>query len=108
MSDAIKLSSLLQIKNPHDYKIHFAMWNGNVQPLDEFVRGMKYWRGWNEWKPKSNAFNRQYIFSVMDYYPEANRWIFGGIWEVLERDLAVKRHYGYKIKACDLGVHTSS
>lgn len=94
----IKLSEILNIQNLKGYKLHTAQWNGNVQPLDEYVRDFDNWKGWNCWKPNSNVFNRPYIFSLIDYYPEKNRWLFGGIWKVVERDLSIKRDFAYKIE----------
>ena len=81
----IRLSDILPIEQPSLYKLHFARHNRIEQPLDVFVRSRKEWQGWQEFRPRNNQFNRRYIFSVMDFYHEPDIWLFGGVWEVLER-----------------------
>lgn len=81
----IDLDSILHIENDEDYKVHFAVWNKEEQPLDVFVRDKSEWQGWNEWRGGRDDFNKQFIFSLIKFYPQNNRWLFGGIYEVLER-----------------------
>ncbi|WP_238285875.1 GIY-YIG nuclease family protein [Methylobacterium longum] len=68
-----------------DYKIHFASHNGEVEPLDEWVRSNDNLFGWQEFRPSVNDFNREYIFALMKFYPENNCWLFGGVFRVLAR-----------------------
>lgn len=92
---AISLFSLLPIAKPEDYKVHLAGWNGEEQPLDVFVQDRKSWDGWNSWRLNKDDFNRTYILSLIDFYPETGVWLFGGIYEVLSRDPVDKSHsYG--------------
>jgi len=99
----IKLSDLIKIDQPKDYKAHFAISNKageGVEPLDEFAESIDLWKKWQEWHPKKNSFNRKFIFSLMRYYPKSpDYWLFGGIWEVLENRNKKK----YKVKLCDFG-----
>ncbi len=81
----IRLTDIWPIPEPSLYKLHFARNNRIEQPLDVFVRSREEWQAWQEWRPKSNQFNRSYIFSVIDFYREPDIWLFGGVWEVLER-----------------------
>lgn len=81
----ILAKNLIPISNLHDFKIHFAVSNGDEQPLDVFVRDQQEWLGWNSWRGSRNDFSRQYIFSLIRYYHQSNRWLFGGIFEVVER-----------------------
>ena len=81
----IPLSEIFPIADPRQYKLHFARSNGRDQPLDVFARSRQEWQGWMEHRPRQDMFNRQYVFSVMDYYHEAHQWLFGGIWEIRER-----------------------
>ncbi len=81
----ISVSQMLPISNPTEYKIHFAVWNGEEQPLDVFVRSRDEWKGWNSWRGGRDDFSRKYIFSLIRYYHQADRWLFGGIFEVVER-----------------------
>ena len=81
----LPLTDIWPIEEPSLYKLHFARHNRVEQPLDVFVRNREEWQGWQEFRPKSNQFNRPYIFSVIDFYREPDIWLFGGVWEVLER-----------------------
>ncbi len=94
----IKLHQILPIQKLETYKLHTATWNGELNPLDVFVKDFEAWKYWNRWKPQSNVFNRDYIFSIIDFYPENNRWLFGGIWKVIGRDLSIKRDHAYTIE----------
>lgn len=69
----------------NEYKIHYAVYNGEEQPLDVFVKDQRDWQGWNEWKGNKDDFNRKYIFSLIKFYPQDKKWLFGGIFEVIER-----------------------
>ena len=81
----IKVEDMLNITNPDQYKIHFAVWNGEEQPLDVFVRDRDDWKSWNRYRGKQNDFNRKFIFSLIRYYPLQDKWLFGGIFRVVER-----------------------
>jgi len=39
------------------------------------------WIGWNQWSGGRNDFNRKYIFSLIQFCHEPNKWLFGGIFE---------------------------
>lgn len=93
----ISLESVLKISNPEKFKVHFAVYNGEEQPLDVFVRNKSAWQEWNEWRGGRDDFSRKYIFSLMRFYHQQNKWLFGGIYEVLERNTD-----GYKVKLLDL------
>jgi hypothetical protein len=81
----IHLPHIFPIKNPEQYKLHLACWNGEEQPLDVFVRDRSEWDGWNSWRGARDDFSRDYIFSLMDFYPEHDSWLFGGVYRVLSR-----------------------
>ena len=82
MDGTLRLKTIWQIKNVHDYKVHFGRWNGKHQPLDLWVEDEAEWKGWQIYYPGRNDFNRKYIFSVMDFYHESDTWLFGGIFRV--------------------------
>lgn len=82
----IAASQLLPIDNLRDYKIHFAVWNYEEQPLDVFVRNPEEWKGWNSWRGGRDDFSRRFIFSLIRYYHQPEKWLFGGIFEVVERN----------------------
>jgi hypothetical protein len=82
----IRANKILPIDNPSEYKIHFAVWNGEEQPLDVFVRNPEEWKGWNSWRGSRDDYNRRFIFSLMRYYHQPDKWLFGGIFEVVGRN----------------------
>ena len=81
----IPLESVLAIPNPQECKVHLASWNGQFQPLDAFVRGRSEWEPLNTWRSKRDDFNRPYIFTLIDFYPEPSTWLFGGTYRVVSR-----------------------
>ena len=81
----ILLREIWAIEKPQDYKVHFARWNGNTQPLEVFVRDRLEWQGWQEYRPSRNDFNRPFIFSLARFYHESDAWLFGGVFRVLGR-----------------------
>ncbi len=85
--EILPLIDIFPIKKPSCYKIHFARYEktNNIEPLDVFVRSREEWQGWQEYKPQRNEFNRPFIFSVIQFYPETDIWLFGGIWEIMDR-----------------------
>ena len=97
---SIKLKDVLLFDNPKNYKVHLANWNGTHHPLDVFVSNKDDWKGWNSWRSEKDDFNRQYIFSLLDYYHESDTWLFGGVYEVIKR-LNKIRGKGYEIELTD-------
>lgn len=93
----IPVSKLIDINNPGEFKFHAARWNGESRPLDVYVRDKKEWFGWNTWRNDKDEFSRRYIFSLIDFYPENNTWLFGGIYEVVKRNNVPQSH-SYEIK----------
>lgn len=97
----LTLSSIFDIENPHDYKVHAARWNGKQQPLDVFVKSKEEWFAWNSWRNDRNEFNQNHILSLVDFYPERETWLFGGIFRVLDR--IGMGAFGYKIERVETG-----
>lgn len=93
----IHLSTILPIANPHDYKVHLASWNQHDHPLDVFVRDRKEWDKWNSWRSDKDQFNRDYILSLIDFYPQPGLWLFGGIYRVLSR-VPVSHQHSYEVE----------
>ena len=96
MSD-IPITKIISIEKPNKYKLHAARWNGGDQPLDVYVRDKKEWFGWNTWRNNKDEFTRKYIFSLIDFYPENDMWLFGGIYEVIKRN-SIPNSHSYEIK----------
>ena len=97
---SIKILDVLQFEELKKYKVHLANWNGVIHPLDVFVRDKEEWKKWNSWRSEKDDFNREYIFSLMDYYPESNTWLFGGVYKVVKR-LNKPRSHGYVVELTD-------
>ena len=81
----IMLTDIWPVVNPNEYKIHFAKNNGSSEPLEVLARDPDEWKLWQEHRPKSNQFNREFIFSLARVYYETDSWMFGGIFRVSER-----------------------
>ena len=107
-STKVKVTDILPIGNPRDYKVHFAIRNPDgVQPLDAMARSFVEWRRWQEFRPGVtamnpeglNPFNRKFILALARIYEGAGQggpegddiWLFGGIFRVVERS---RRRYG--------------
>lgn len=92
MSTTIPLAKIFDFGNLNlkQYKLHVARYNGEVEPLDDYVVDPKKWYGWNTFTDGANRdiFSRKYIFAMMDFYPKKseNVWLFGGIFTVIGRD----------------------
>lgn len=91
----IKLIDIMKIGDPKNYKLHLGCKNKEGKhPLDLYIQDKKLWANWNEWKKENrNDWTQPYIFSLIEFYPTANAWLFGGIFSVLER-----KKKEYKIK----------
>jgi len=82
----IFLNQIMPIDEPAKYKMHIAKSGGGPQPLDVFVKDFDAWIGWNCWRGEGNKnrFNRQYVISFIDFYPQTGIFLFGGIFEILK------------------------
>jgi hypothetical protein len=82
---SIGLADIWPIASPETYKLHFARWNKESQPLEVWARDKREWQGWQEYRPARDDFNRPFIFSLMQFYHEPDIWLFGGVFRVLAR-----------------------
>jgi hypothetical protein len=96
----IHLSRVYPVPRPEQFKLHLACGNGSDQPLDVFVRNRSEWDGWNSWRGTRDDFSRPFIFSLIDFYPENDRWLFGGAYRVLSRK-PVNHARSYEIELVD-------
>jgi len=86
LSQHIRLSDIIRVTDPRHYKLHLACGNQDgIHPLDEYVANRDHWIGWNEWRGDKNDWTRQFIYSFIEFYPISNAYLFGGIFEVMER-----------------------
>lgn len=96
----ILLSSIFQTIDPAAYKVHFARKDSGGEPLDVYISDFEKWKDWNRYSKTRNDFNRDYIFSLISFYPERDTWLFGGIWKVVARDMS-KVPYPYEVELVD-------
>jgi len=82
----LSLAKVLELTAPSTaFKLHLACWNGKHHPLDVFVRDQAEWDGWNGWRGHRDDFGRPHILAFMEFYPEPETWLFGGIYDVVSR-----------------------
>ena len=72
--------------NPKEYKLHSAVSDSQDPSLDPPLlalrKGGRAWRKWNRNAPK-NDYNRQYVFSMAQMPYRKDKWIFGGVFEII-------------------------
>lgn len=84
--EPIPLAALLGADlDPTMCKLHCAVWNGEQHPIDVLSNDPEGWQGWNSYRSNKDDFNRKFIFSLAQDRHDLTLWLFGGIWEVLER-----------------------
>jgi hypothetical protein len=101
---AIPISKILPIENVCEYKLHAARRSDDAHPLDVFVGAREQWLDWNRYWRNKNEFNRIYIFSLIEFYPENGIWLFGGIFRVISRNWKSGPN-GYEIE--EVSEHTN-
>jgi hypothetical protein len=63
-------------------------------------RSRDEWDYWNRWRAARDDFNRDFIFALIDFYPEGDRWLFGGAYQVLSKTGENFTH-SYTVKLLD-------
>ena len=99
--EQFKLNDLFHLSEDEmrKYKIHLAAYNGYEQPLDVFARDRNEWKAWNEWRGGKDDFNREYILGLIPDYHKADKFVFGGVFKVIERyDDWHETEVGYKVE----------
>jgi hypothetical protein len=82
----ILLNDLMKIEDPTKYKLHLACVDKHGEhPLDVYVADKSEWIGWNQWRGDRDDWTRDYIFSLIEFYPKYDSWLFGGVFKVIER-----------------------
>ena len=80
----ITMQDVIHVDDPDQYKLHLANTSPDgTRPLDAFIADE--WLKWNEYRGERDRFNRGFIFSLIRFYPKEDAWLFGGIFEVIER-----------------------
>ena len=74
----MQIAKLLGIDDVGSFKLHAARFNQVRRPLDVFLEDKQEWNQWNSYFGKRHEFNRPFLLSLIDFYPEKNVWLFGG------------------------------
>jgi hypothetical protein len=53
--------------------------------MDVLARSAAEWMQWSRWRPVTDAFNRQFIFTLAQNRDRGTQWLFGGVFEVVKR-----------------------
>lgn len=60
----IPLRNLLSELDPHTCKLHCAVFDGVVEPINVLATDWDEWVGWSRWRGARDHFNRQFIFTM--------------------------------------------
>lgn len=83
---AIPLRGLLVGHEESAFKLHCAVVNEQqVHPIDVLTNDWDEWVGWSRWRGAVDHFNRQFIFTMARERKAIDRWLFGGVFEVVGR-----------------------
>ena len=86
MTNKISIEPLFPDVDWSECKVHVAMTSSSgTRPLDVFTRSFDEWQ--NEWNGSYKSlryWNRKYIFSIIDMPHKIDRWLFGGIFKVID------------------------
>jgi hypothetical protein len=93
----IPVAQMIPIPEIGKYKLHAARSSDGDHPLDAFVADRNDWLGWNQWRRSKEDFTRDFVFSLIEFYPQHGMWLFGGIFRVLSRT-GVEGPKGYELE----------
>ena len=75
----------LSMEKMKKFNLHLAAKSNGVEPLDVFATNREEWREWNEYRDGKNVWTRDYIFTLIPDYHKQNRYVFGGVYQIIER-----------------------
>ncbi|MDA8010060.1 MAG: hypothetical protein MPK75_10185 [Alphaproteobacteria bacterium] len=96
-----ELTARLGITSPADYKVHCAVWNGDVHPLDAFIQNPAERKAWNEYQTARDDFNRKYIVLLAKYYTKPDTWLYYGTFRVKKRIPGKTGGVSYRVEEVD-------
>jgi len=83
--EPIPLTDLF-VFDPVAFKLHCAVLNEEqVHPIDVLATDWDEWVGWSRWRGAADHFNRDFIFTMARERKSLDRWLFGGVFEVVGR-----------------------
>ncbi|MBD3654493.1 GIY-YIG nuclease family protein [Kangiella sp.] len=84
-SNRIPLERLFPELDWQNIKIHIAQKSGNERPIDVFTNSFLDWQDrWNGGFHSNHCWNRDFVFSLIELPAEPGKWLFGGLFRVLE------------------------
>lgn len=102
MTEEIKLNDLLRLSDEtlKKFRLHLAAKNEDgINPLDVFVTNREEWKEWNEYRDRKDVWNCEFIFTLIHDYHKQNKYVFGGVYRVVERfDDWGKTTKGYRVE----------
>lgn len=95
----ISVRPLLGELDPARCKLHCAVWNQRDHPIDVLASDWDEWVGWSRWRGERDHFNRDFIFTMARERKATDRWLFGGVFEVVGRNpTANARSYDLELR----------
>lgn len=95
----IPLRNLLGELEPKTCKLHCAVTDGKVEPINELATAWDEWVGWSRWRGARDHFNRDFIFTMARVPKTPSQWLFGGVFEVTGRSpIANTRSYDLELR----------
>ncbi len=99
LNDLFKIPTMQQWQ----YKVHTAMYSpySKEHPMDVYLRDKQTFKEWNEWRgvESKDDFNQQYIIGLIRLKSNPDKWLFVGVYKVIERYSNYKStEIGYQIE----------
>lgn len=87
------------------FKLHCAVVNEQqIQPIDVLANDWDEWVGWSRWRGAVDHFKRDFIFTMARERKAVDRWLFGGVFEVVGRQpISNARSYELELRDDILG-----
>ncbi|MCR8923194.1 GIY-YIG nuclease family protein [Dasania sp. GY-MA-18] len=105
MNGIISLNTLFPDLDWQDVKIHVAQKSGKTRPIDVFTHSFDEWQNrWNGNFHSNHCWNRPLIFSIIELPMERDRWLFGGIFNVISHKKGKKN--GKDGEVYKVGLHS--
>ena len=103
----IPLRGLCGELSESNFKLHCAVVNDvQVHPIDVLGNDWDEWVGWSRWRGAVDHFNRDFIFTMARERKATDRWLFGGVFEVVGRQpIPNARSYDLELRDDILGVY---
>lgn len=87
MTGQIELKTLFSDFDWDAAKFHIAQKAGEMRPIDAFTRSFDEWQNsWNGAFHSNHCWNRPYVFSLIELPNQPDKWLFGGVFNVLSHE----------------------